>query len=263
MEHNDTNARTVQIPLNLRDDQDLPTRMDFQAVFELLKRPGTVVAVTVDYVYAETNMPYLDRHPDDPLHTTEKRELFVELHSEEEADFVKRQEWTLFWKYGPTTFKPIKPKHNRVTRDKLREIGRTLLTFKRVTQELLDLGAIYKVHVVRGIVNHSHHFVFALPDYCVDALDFDSRIQIFLKDFNEACTANDKKKQDEAMGNISHLARTTVKVNKGQLLKDIKSRGDAWHALLFELIRINQSETYFTFKRSFPSVNPKWTPIEW
>ena len=39
MEHNDTNARTVQIPLNLRDDQDLPTRMDFQAVFELLMRP--------------------------------------------------------------------------------------------------------------------------------------------------------------------------------------------------------------------------------
>jgi len=256
MEHEDGDreSRIVQIPLDLKDDQNIPTRTDFQGVFELSKRPGTTQTVVVEYVHTETNMPYLDRHPDDPLHTTEKREIFVELHSEQEADFVRRQEWTLFWKYGPTIFKPIKPKHNTATRDKLREIGQKVLAFKRITQELLDLGAVYKMRPPYGLV-------FGLPDHCMDAPEFDSRMQIFLKDFNAAVTANNLAKQDDCIQNMKSLARTSVKVNKVQLMRDIKSRGDAWNALLLELARINQSETYFTFKRSFPSVNPKWVPI--
>ena len=254
MEHDSVDEVTVQIPLDLQDGQEAPTRTDFQGVFELPKRKGSTFTVMVEYLYVETNMPYLDRHPDDPLHTTEKREIFVTFKTEGEADFVRRQEWTLYWKYGATKFRPIKPKHDSRTRDKLREIGQKVLAFKRITKELLDLGAICSIPL------HGHGPVIGLPDYCLDAPEFEERFQAHLKDLDQAMTANDSVKQAQTMGRINLFLRNNVKVNRAHLLSEIKVRACSWQMLLMELARINQSETYFTFKRSFPTVNPKWAP---
>ena len=44
-------------------------------------------------------------------------------------------------------------------------------------------------------------------------------------------------------------------------MQDIKSLEKSWRMLFIQLARINQSETYFTFNRSFPTKNPKWVPI--
>lgn len=256
-ECDNSNEWTVQIQLDLQDGQENPTRTDFQAAFELPKRAGSTFPVVVDYLYIENNMPYLDRHPDDPLHTVEKREIFVLFKTEEEANFVKRQEWTLYWKYGATRFKAVTPKHDAPTRQKLRDIGQKVLAFKRVTQELLDLGAIFTA----PSSGPNYGPIFRLPDCCLDASDFEEMFQDLLKELTHAMSANDSEKQTYVMCKISAFLGTKVKINKVQLMKEIKIRADSWHILLMELARINQSETYFTFKRSFPTENPKWVPI--
>ena len=209
-QHDNVDECTVQIPLDLQDGQEAPTRTDIHGVFELPKRKRDTFPVVVNYLDVEINRPYLDRHPDDPLHTVEKREIFVVFNTKHEADFVKRQEWTLHWKYGETKFKPIQPKHDFNTRAKLREIGQKVFAFERITKEMLDLGAISKLPVS----GPNYDLVIGLPDCCLDAPDFEEQFQAYLKLFEDATTANDPDKQAQITGMINAFLRTRVKVNK-------------------------------------------------
>lgn len=249
--------KTVQIPIHLLDHESPPTRLDFEAAFELSKRPGTVLSVSADYVLVQKNYPYLHLDPRDPLHHLPKREIFVEFKSEQEAEFVKTREWTLYWKHGPTTFKPITPKQDTATRAKYREIGEKVVAHVRLTQELMDLGAV--IRIPENGPNNG--LVFGLPDCCMDAPEFEMKLQEYNRELNDAIAARDDNKGAQAASKMAGLARMFTKVNKKQLLGEIKIKGIEWNNRLLDLARINQSETYFTFIRAFPEHNPKWVPF--